>query len=389
MRAVGVCVLATTMGALACNSAASGDDVVILPDALTCASSSWNVIYDFGGLTYVPAGLRESDGNLYVSVDGLGVVSLPATGGEPTRLSYDFARDLWIVGANLYYTYTVGGLMQVPIEGGTPAKVVDPQAPPWMSAAQSQTGVAVDANFFYWTLVPGTGTDDGWFERTALADGTTEQVATLPARTEKFNDYMGHLWAASGDTFFAAPAANGVSYAIALPGGAMRTLAAPPHPAGAAVYALGVNPGGVLWSAEWTVTPTPAKPIDSKSSLALSALADPPGAPARPFWPDKPKSLRPMSGLSFADGDSGWIVTGTETLADGSRHVSVWSVDAAGNGARLGCGPTLPDNVGYVATAAVTSTEVYAVVETELQPPDRYVLPNFTLVRLDRAASSR
>jgi len=150
-----------------------------------------------------------------------------------------------------------------------------------------------------------------------------------------------------------------------------------------------VNASGVLWSVESRVTQTAARPIDSRSSLALSDLADPAGAAARPFWPGKPVGLRVAAGQSDADRDRGWIAKGTETLADGSRHVSVWSVDAAGNGARLGCGPTLPDNVGYVATAAVTSTAVYAVVETELQPPDRYVLPNFTLVRLDRAASSR
>ena len=83
-----------------------------------------------------------------------------------------------------------------------------------------------------------------------------------------------------------------------------------------------------------------------------------------------------------ADGDRGWIATGTETLADGSLHVSVWSVDGAGNGARLGCGPALPVTFGNVATAAVTSDAVYAVVESETDLPELYF--NYTLVRLDR-----
>ena len=38
-------------------------------------------------------------------------------------------------------------------------------------------------------------------------------------------------------------------------------------------------------------------------------------------------------------------------------------------------------------TAAVTSNGVYAVVETQQEPPEEYVYPNFTLVRLDRARS--
>jgi hypothetical protein len=384
MRAVAACVVATTMGGLACNlGAGPSDDVVILPDALTCASSSWNVIHDFGGMYNRPAGLRERDGKLYVSVDGLGVVSLPATGGEPVRLSYDVPRDLWISGASLYYTFVDGELMQMPIEGGTPAVVRDGKTPPWMSPSQSSNGVAFDANYFYWALLSGAG--DGSLERTALVDGTTEQVATLPGRNDNFYGYAGELWAASADTLFLAPAANGVTYAMPLAGGAMRALAPPTLPSGAALYALGVNASGVLWSIQSRVTQTATRPIDSKSSLALSDLADPAGAAARPFWPGKPVGLRLET--SYADGDRGWIAAGTETLADGSRHVSVWSIDAAGNGARLGCGPTLPDGVGGVVTAAVASDAVYAVVETELEPPERYVAPNDTLVRLDRARS--
>jgi hypothetical protein len=220
-------------------------------------------------------------------------------------------------------------------------------------------------------------------QRTALADGTTQQLATLPGRADhEYNGYAAPLWAASGDTLFLAPAVNGVTYAVPLAGGAMRTLAAPLPPAGAAVYALGVNRSGILWSVQSSVTKTATTPIDSKSSLALSDLAAPPGAPARPFWPSKPVGLRLGPGATFADGDRGWIVMGTETLADESRHVSVWSVDDAGTGARLGCGPALPVYFGDVVTAAVTSDAVYAVVETEQDLPEVYF--NYTLVRLDR-----
>ena len=336
MRIFAACVLATMSG-LACNSGAlPSDDVVILPDALTCASTSWNVVRDFGGLASVPQSLNARDGKLYLSVDGLGIISMPAAGGEPTVLTPDLAHAVWVSGATLYYTNLGGVLMQVPIEGGTPAVVLDARAP-WMNPSQWATGVAVDANYFYWTLEPQSGIGDGQLQRTALADVTSEQLATLPGRADDhYNGYAAPLWAASADTFFTAPAANGVTYAVPLGGGAMRTLAAPLPPAGAAVYGLGVNRSGILWSVQSSVTKTATTPIDSKSSLALSDLADAPGAPARPFWPSKPVGLRLGPGGTFADGDRGWIVTGTETLADGSRHVSAWSVDGAGNGARLG-----------------------------------------------------
>jgi hypothetical protein len=303
-------------------------------------------------------------------------------------LSVGAASQMWISGANLYYTQQGGGLMQSPIEGGTWAVVHGATEPPRMSPSQGEIGLALDANYFYWTLGPDPATDDDWLERTALADGTTQQVATFPGRAEKQLDgFAAVLWAASADTFFAAPAANGVTYAIPLAGGAMRTLAAPLHFAAEALYALGVNTGGVLWSIESSVTKTAAKPINSISILALSDLADPPGAPARAFWPGKPVGLRLGPGQSLADGDRGWIAMGTETLADGSRHLSVWSVDPAGNGARLGCGPTLPQDSGDTVTAAVTSNAVYAVAETKPEPPNDYVYPNYTLVRLDRARS--
>jgi hypothetical protein len=96
--------------------------------------------------------------------------------------------------------------------------------------------------------------------------------------------------------------------------------------------------------------------------------------------------LRLEPGQSLADGDRGWIATGDETLADGSQHASVWSVDATGNGARLGCGPTLTPHSGGVITAAVASNAVYAVVEIAPDgiESDLYY-PSYTLVRLDRA----
>jgi hypothetical protein len=389
MRPVAACVLVATMGGLVCNCGAPSDDVVILPDALTCPSSNWNVIHDFGGLRARPAALTAWDGKLYVSIVDLGIVSLPATGGEPMALSLGAASQIWFRGENLYYTQDGGGLWQAPIEGGNSALVREARTLPWMSTPQTEFGVAVDANHFYWILGPDPATYDDWIERTALADGTTQQVATLPRPTAKQIDGLAaRLWAASGDTFFAVPAPDGGIYAIPLAGGAMRTLGAPLHPAGATLYALGVNSGGVLWSVESRVTRTAAKPIDSKSSLALSDLADPPGAAARAFWPDKPVGLRVGPARSLADGDRGWIATGTETLADGSRHVSVWSVDAAGNGARVGCGPTLlSQDSGNVVTAAATSNAVYAVVETEPDPPDYYAYPTYALLRLDRAPS--
>jgi len=383
MRLIAACTLLAAASGLGCSSGAlPSDDVVVLADPLTCSSASWNVVHDFGGLPSVPQSLNARNGTLSLSVDGLGIVSLPAAGGEPTVLTPDLAHTVWLSGANIYYTNLGGVLMRLPIEGGTSTVVLDARAP-WMNPSQWASGVALDANYFYWTLTPQSGMGDGQLERTALADLTTTPMATLPGRVEEYNGYAAPLWAASADTFFMAPAANGVTYAVPLSDGStMRTLAAPLTPGGAAAYALGVNTGGILWSVEWGVTKTATNPLDSKSSLALSGLADPAGAATRPFWSRKPAGLRPGPGATFADGNGGWIVTGIETLADGSRHVSAWSVDAGGNGARLGCGPALPAYFANVSTAAVTSDAIYAVVESEQDLPEVYF--NYALVRFDR-----
>jgi hypothetical protein len=235
----------------------------------------------------------------------------------------------------------------------------------------------VDANHFYWTLTPQSGPSDGQLERTALGDGTTETVATLPGRED---GSPASLWQASSETLFMRPGTKGYTYAVSLAGGAMRTLMAPPAPSGASLYALGVNNGGVLWSIETSAS----APLGAKAVLGFSDLADAPGAAAHPFWTSKPTGFRPAGGGTFADGDRGWIVTGSEALADGSHHVSVWSVDEAGNGRRLGCGPALPtfDDFGTGVTAAVTSDAIYVVVENDVDPPEVHF--HYALVRFDR-----
>jgi hypothetical protein len=376
LRSISAFVLAT-IGGLGCNSGAlPSDDVVILPDALTCASSSWNVVHDFGELGFYPGGLNVRDGMVYVSIDGLGIISMPAAGGEPTVLTPDLAHNIWLRGDDLFYTTESEALMRLPVAGGTPTLVFDPKGPS-MTPSQWVTGVALDADYFHWTTVPQDGVGNWQLWRTARATGASEQVATLPA-----NDpgYPARFLAASAETVFVTPGAQNVTYAMPLGGGALRTLRPPPMPAGASANPLGANDSGLLWSVQSTADP----PLATKTVIGLSDLADPLGAAARPFWTSKPVGMQPVPGVTFADGDRGWIVTGMETLADGSLHVSVWSVDTAGKGMRLGCGPALParNPFGEGVGAAVTPDAIYVMVLSFQDLPAQH--SDEALVRFDR-----
>jgi len=379
MRLIAACVLASVSG-LACNSGAlPSDDVVVLADPLTCSSpsSSWNVVRDFGQQPGSPMLLGLRDGTLYLSVFDMGIASMPAAGGEPTMLTSDGAAAAWISGETLYYSNGSGVLRQLPIAGGPATTLLDPMAPS-MNPSQWASGVAVDGHYFYWTLTPQGGPGEGRLQRTALSDATTETVATLPGRQDA---YPARMWAATTETLFMIPGTGNITYAMPLGGGALRTLTAPSAPADAALNPLGVNNRGVLWDvigSESTLT----KP---RITFGISDLADPPGTAARAFWLGKPGGLWPMPEGSFADGDRGWIVTGSEALADGSLHVSVWSVDAAGNGTRLGCGPALVSNnfFALIMTAVVTPDAVYIVFGADSDPMGLYY--EYTLIRLDRA----
>ncbi len=61
-----------------------------------------------------------------------------------------------------------------------------------------------------------------------------------------------------------------------------------------------------------------------------------------------------------------WLIGGYEPFDDGAYHASLWSVDAGGNGTRIGCDPTQGVvGPGIVTAVLRTATGVYAAFGSE------------------------
>lgn len=83
---------------------------------------------------------------------------------------------------------------------------------------------------------------------------------------------------------------------------------------------------------------------------------------------------------SWPDATGGWLIAGEETFADGTRHNSVWAVDAAGTtGTRLGCNPKAER--GSVFSTVSTADAVYAIVNHYERESDGF---QGLVVRIDR-----
>jgi hypothetical protein len=208
------------------------------------------------------------------------------------------------------------------------------------------------------------------------AGGAAEKLADLPPRDPT---YSWLVLTPAGDQVILALDSQDIAYAVPAAGGSARTLARPAAPAEAWVSLLGANATGALWGAE---TDVDSPPLRTMTTFSVSDVTSAAGATARPFWPDSPGGLRPTPIGTFADGD-GWLVTGTETLADGSQHISLWSVAADGEGTRVSCSPATDDGSGFVGAAAITPTAVWVVVGSTAGPSSASSF-EYTLVRVDR-----
>ena len=77
-----------------------------------------------------------------------------------------------------------------------------------------------------------------------------------------------------------------------------------------------------------------------------------------------------------------WIIGGFEHFDDGQQHVTLWSVDAAGNGVRLGCNPNADTYYsGVLSSLLPTATAAFAIAAAGNRASGSYDL---TLVRLAR-----
>jgi hypothetical protein len=369
--------LGCALGAAGCGGSlgASGTEPPTPPaSASLCGGAGWTSLGELGVQEGGPASLAMANGNLYFAVDQPPtIVSLPVTGGTPTAIanvptSIGVPWQVWIAGDALDFAVVDDKLWQVPLAGGSPTLVADGMVAFLPPSYAVPTALAFTGDELYFDLWPQEGTPFWSLWRMPAAGGAAEKLADLPLPTPTVN---WHALATNAESVIVAfdnfPDVG--AYAVPLAGGPPAELPHPPTVGPEADEALlGIGPSAILWST-----------LDATgTSLSVTDLSDPNAPVLRPFWPDRPASFQAIGIESWPDGSDGaWIVTGWEPFDDGMVHTSLWSIDAQGHAARLGCDPT--PGAGIVSSVLATPSALYAVVGSQSTS-----LYDYSVVRLDR-----
>ncbi len=197
--------------------------------------------------------------NVYWSEYPGGVMKVPISGGTPTTLATNQGPypEIAIDGTNIYWTnQEPGSVMKMPISGGTPT-VLFSGAFPW--------DVAVDATSVYWTNRAVTGTA-GSVMKVPIDGGTPTTLASGPGDPGPIAvDANSVYWTEYGSDL-ASQGSNVMKVPIV--GGTVVTLAAnQKQPSGPAVDA-----SSVFWIADKAVMQAPL------AGGTPTRLADAPGA---------------------------------------------------------------------------------------------------------------
>jgi hypothetical protein len=366
--------------ALACAFAVAGCDGTLPPGGTTtsasvCSAATWTPIADLGVHSVDPMNLVLAGDTFYYTSSHT-LMSVPASGGSPTALSDATIGLMWLDGQALDFVYDTDQLQQIPLAGGAPTVVADGMtigvAPDYAVAG----AFAFDGQYLYWDLHPPAGSAAGWSAwRMSAAGGAAEQLADLPPPAAGDSN-LHTLTPTPGGLLVAVQHNISVAaYLVPPSGGSPATLPVPPSAGTSSVWGealLGAGPSGVVWETDADAT-----------TLNLTDLTDPAMPVLRPLWTDLPSTLITVGLRAIPGGDDGsWIISGSERFDDGQEHVSVWSVDAAGNGVRLGCDPDADTNSAGAVTAVLpTPTAVFAIAAAGNISPYSY---DFELVRLAR-----
>jgi len=366
------CGVLAALGGLGCRTGALPQDEAPLPDALTCAQTSWSVVRSLGTGSEVPSNLLLRDGTFYVSLASQGIVALPADGSDPVVLTSQFGSKLWLEGDAIYFEQGADRLLRVPLTGGT-REVVVYGLTTGVDPDYAVTGnTALDTSYFYWDLSSRAGPETYSVWRAPRAGGVAEKLADLPPRDPA---YAMPTLTLSPDTLIVSLQSQNVAYVVPLAGGSAQTVLPPAPASGTYNNVIGSSADAVMWMNErWNTGE-----LYPTTHLSVSDLRDPGATAAHPFWTTKPPYMYPWAIASGPDGAGGWLIAGAETHADRKMHTSVWAVDADGaNATRLGCNPDA--GTGAIYSTVSTPEAVYAVVSAD-DPVRGY---QWLLVRIDR-----
>jgi hypothetical protein len=270
---------------------------------------AYSLEYGNGELIYSAASPR-AQGPLVYQIE-----AQPIGGGEPRIIGPAVARDLWVVGDQVYYA--LGDTLQrIPLQGG-PSTLLVGHDPANGDLAGFSDDQLLGPDTFYWNeeYTPG-----GFRLLAAPREGGQSRLVA-----DVQSPSVVSAMALAADAVIAADIlGNGT--AIPLDGSAPRILANRDYRNLSGVDAKGVY-GYQLVS-----------PVDADVERYGMTLAPIDGGAAQPFWPDMPPRVAPVN--IWPDGDRGWLVSASETLDDGLPHASVFFVDSAGQGTRVACEPT-------------------------------------------------
>jgi hypothetical protein len=329
-----------------------------------CQAATGTPLYELGFQEGEPSSLVIANGNLYFEAtspdaSSSSLMSLPLAGGAPVTLGSNPGYQLWLDGQAIDVAGLDDKLYQVPMSGGDAQLLADGQTtgPPndFVAAAQ-----AFDGSNFYWDLRPQNGTPFWSVWQISVAGGAAQKLADLPVPAGPDVNWTMLRTSAYG-LLLAYENFPQVGAFLVPPGGGKPEILPSPAPAGSHAdnQLLAASPTAVLWDTESVDPATGASLI----TLSLTDLTGPGGPAIRPFWPDRPSAFVPFGVFSWSGGDDGsWLISGFEPFDDGATHTTLWLVDAAGEGARVGCDPNRVGSLGVVSAALATSTAVYAAI---------------------------
>lgn len=344
----------------------------VMPASAVCSDGSWTPIADLGVHAADPRNLLlAGDTFYYTSDDNIMSVSV---GGSPIALSSGPAFWMWLDGQAIDFVYDTDQLQQIPLTGGPPTMVADGMTIGVAPDDAVAGGFAFDGQYLYWDLHSPAGSSAGWSAwRMPAAGGAATKLADLPPPAAGQGNEHTLTPTPEGLLVAAARFPDVVAYLVPPSGGSPAMLPVPPVDgvSFASVDSfMGAGSNGIVWLTS-----------GATSTVSITDLTDPTTPVWRSLWTDLPPTLSTSQLWAYPGGDDGsWIIGGFERFGDGQQHVSLWSVDAAGNGVRLGCNPN-PDFTGVLSAVLPTPTAVYTIAAAGNTASGAY---DFSLVRLAR-----
>jgi hypothetical protein len=352
---------ATALLAASLLGCASEKAAVQAPDIVAC-SAGWRTVFSppatlFPGIARLALHgdrLYYGDQAFLVGVASTpGFLSVSTAGGLPVPLLSQTPNAFWIEGDQILFVPILqAGLSTMPIAGG-PVTTVFEHLKGDMRVGILPRAFGLDRDALYWTEISLPDEKSNTFWRGARDGSAVTQLAQTGG-DPMFPDgvtAIDHDAVVLDDAILIAdrPLLGDVPLLIPKQGGAPVKLPTfgPIDRDGSGAVIIGAAPDGtLLWS---RVDDPNALVKDATFSVGRSGAHGP--APAA-FWPGKPRKAEPSAAWPAKDG--GWLVALSEEASDHGKHVTLWSVDVAGNGTRLGCDP----QVGRQVVAAAVGPDV-------------------------------